>query len=276
MPPNAIRADLTDRGLANLVGLIKRAASAASLRLMYAIPRTAVVQWGSTNGRHVPTVIDLLCPACKRPVTFHLPNWSNEEAAGSPKGARCPACGRVSDLLRLGGGVNNEVRIYLDATDPSVREPVAGLDLVSEDSISLPLKKAYQSALNVFAIGEAEATAASCRRVVEGIMERIGSEPHGGRRRVLAQRIRDLADNPQVLARPIIELSEALRERGNLAAHFNADIETSIDDAGRMLDLLDYLITYLFVVPEQIHRFKAREDASSETDDVATSAPEQP
>jgi hypothetical protein len=117
------------------------------------------------------------------------------------------------------------------------------------------LKKAYQSALNVLTIGEAEATASQCRRVLEGVTRRV--LPPEVTTTNLARRIQALAQQDETLARPLIDLADSLREGGNLGAHFNDEVDTSIDDAVRMVELLDYLLTYLFVLPERIHQFRS-------------------
>lgn len=58
-----------------------------------------------------------------------------------------------------------------------------------------------------------------------------------------------LSDQHERLARPLIELSESLKDGGNLGAHFDDETDASIEDAEAMLDLLDYLLIYLYVVP---------------------------
>ncbi|RHW25220.1 DUF4145 domain-containing protein [Nocardioides immobilis] len=224
--------------------------------MVYQLPATSVVSWANgPTGHVVPVAIDSVCPVCRKSVTFVPGDASNLHAVrGQPLNVRCPRCGDTVSLIRLGGVAAGDVRLYFDAEDPA-RPPVADLDLVPDDVISPALKKAYQSALNVLAIGEPEATAVTCRRVLEGITRKV--LPADVQTTNLARRIEALTNEREALARPLLELSDTLREGGNLGAHFSDEIETSIDDARRMVDLLDYLITYLFVLPEQIHRFRA-------------------
>jgi hypothetical protein len=172
-------------------------------------------------------------------------------------------------FIRL-GGKSSAPRIYVDAEQPT-RDPVPGLDVVPEDQIPLRLKRAYLSALNVLAIGEAEATAASCRRVLEGVTARILTD-EADRNKSLGRRIQSLAKEHEKLAAPLIELSDLLREGGNLGAHFDDDVETTLTDAERMVELLDYLITYLFVLPQQIHKFRVEvlRQASEEATQAAS------
>lgn len=189
-------------------------------------------------------------------VTF-TPAWDAIRTQGMPFPIQCPSCRQQSTLIRLGEESPQSVRLFIDADEPA-RTPVAGIDDVPPEVLPERLRGAYQSALNVLAIGEAEATAVTCRRVLEGITARILSTDRD-KRKPLAQRIKALANEHEKLAAPLIELSDALRTSGNLGAHFDEDGDPpTIDDAAMMVDLLDYLFTYLYVVPQQIHQFKAK------------------
>lgn len=240
---------------------------------MYSISNSVVVNWVNNSGYHVPVMLDLVCPSCRKAVTFAAEGWNGHTAQGMPLPMRCPRCAETVSLIRLGGTQNANARLYIDAENPA-RPAVLGLDLVPDEVISPKLKKAYQSALNVLAIGEAEATAVTCRRVLEGITRSI--LPKDAKQTNLYRSIAALTKEHDKLAKPLVELSDTLRVGGNLGAHFNDESETSIEDARRMMDLLDYLITYLFVLPTQIHRFKTevlREEptASSEPAEPAAS-----
>jgi hypothetical protein len=221
---------------------------------VYQLPSSGLRNWGESSQRAVPTTIDTVCPLCRDKVTFSAPTWNGSTVSGLPFEVTCPGCRGSVTILRLGGMSRENVRIYVDHESPG-REPVPGLEIVPDEVISPKLKRAYQSALNVLAIGEVEATATSVRRVVEGITAGVLSDDKD-KRLPLAGRIKALAKETDALAKPLMELSDALRAGGNLGAHFDDEAETSFTDASRMLDLLDYLITYLYVVPQQIHHFK--------------------
>lgn len=220
---------------------------------MFAVSLASVAQWGTVNNTVVPTAIDLVCPKCRRRVTFSIPNWDAQTCLGKPNPARCPACTEIVPVLRLGGKSQEQTRLYVDAENPT-REPLEGIDRISDDVMPPSLKRAYRSALNVLASGEAEATAAACRRVLEGVMKRV--LPDNVTTTNLARRIQALTAQHEQLTQPLVDLSDSLRESGNLGAHFSDEVETTIEDAGRMIELLDYLLTYLFVLPDQIHRFR--------------------
>lgn len=220
---------------------------------MYSVPNSDVAAWGTSSGYRVPTAIDTVCPICRKAVTLTLSAWNGSTVKGLPFNVRCPRCGDGVTLIRLGEA--NEPRIFIDASQPT-RRPVGGIDDVPDEIFPARLKKAYQSALNVLAIGEAESTAAACRRVLEGLLAQLLTNAEH-RDLPLARRIQALAQHEQEkLAAPLVALSELLREGGNLGAHFDDEVETSVEDAEQMMELLDYLIVYMFVLPQQIKSFK--------------------
>jgi hypothetical protein len=60
------------------------------------------------------------------------------------------------------------------------------------------------------------------------------------------------------LAAPLKALSHAIRDGGNLGAHFDAEREPDLAVARQMVQLLAYLITYLYVLPRQIKELEER------------------
>jgi hypothetical protein len=49
-----------------------------------------------------------------------------------------------------------------------------------------------------------------------------------------------------------LTLADAIRKGGNLGAHFDSEKEPNDEIAGLMVDVLDYLIEYLFILPNRI------------------------
>ena len=54
------------------------------------------------------------------------------------------------------------------------------------------------------------------------------------------------------LQKPILTLADALRKGGNLGAHFDLEKTPDKKIASQMLDLLDYLIEYIYILPNRI------------------------
>lgn len=227
----------------------------AMLSVMFEVSEERIATMGSVGQYKVPTAVDLKCPQCRRDVTFTLGSWNNSQCQGLPVAARCPRCGEPTRFIRLEGTSKQDLRLYVDA-DPPERTPLAGLPLVPKDRFSPRLRKAYESALRALANSDAEATAVHCRRVLEGVTASMLS-PGDDPPRQLARRLEVLAKNhADLLSQPILELSRSLKDGGNLGAHFDDEEDTTPEDAEHMVELLDNLLTYLFVLPERIKRFR--------------------
>ena len=232
---------------------------------MYELQESAVAKWSKARGHAVPSAIDTVCHACSRSVTLTADNWNDYENKGLPKTTRCPRCGTKVDVIRLGGLDQKSARIYVDAAQPS-RPPLAGIGSVPEDVLSRKLKREYQSALNVLAIGEAEATAITCRRVLEGITWSL--VPPDNRKGSLYKNLQELANNTEMLAKPILELANLLRTEGNAGAHFDEAREVTVDDAKNMMDLLEFLLQYLFIIPNQVDNFTGGEGSDQQAAEI--------
>ena len=79
----------------------------------------------------------------------------------------------------------------------------------------------------------------------------------------LAAQIRSLSKSDD-LGKPLVTLSDLIREGGNIGAHFDLDQEPDRDMARAMLDLLDYLLEYMYGLPAMIEKLKNRISESGE------------
>ncbi|HEU0277137.1 MAG TPA: DUF4145 domain-containing protein [Rhodanobacteraceae bacterium] len=112
-----------------------------------------------------------------------------------------------------------------------------------------PLKRSFVSTVDSFNARNFVATSVCCRRTLEGIIKYLLPEQH--RKGNLVQLI-DRAATTIDLAEPLKSLSHAIRDGGNLGAHFDEEKEPTEELARQMVELLDYLIAYLYVLPRQI------------------------
>jgi hypothetical protein len=218
---------------------------------VYAIPLEFVAQWQQVNNKWMPHSVDIHCPFCARHVTFTLRDYAldgnrNTMAAS----ATCPGCHQTARFWAIDprpfsdtqGKECQELCIFPKPT--LSRNPIAGIDKMPPE-----IGKAYASTVNVYNAREWTATAVCCRRVLEGIAKNF--LPPAMQNKPLAQQLSDLKANVD-LAKPLTALAEALRKGGHLGAHF--DLERAPDQAAasQMVDLLEYLIQYLYVLPAEV------------------------
>jgi hypothetical protein len=117
------------------------------------------------------------------------------------------------------------------------------------------LQRAYQQTLDASNAGIWSATATLCRRTLEGIMANL--VPKAKRDESLAQQLKRLSSSID-LGKPLVTLSDALRQNGNLGAHFDSEKEPDRETVAAMLDLLDYLLEYLYTLPAMINELDER------------------
>lgn len=144
----------------------------------------------------------------------------------------------------------------------TVRVPIS--DVIESSELSTPLKRAYKSAVNVVNAAEWSASAVLCRRLLEGVTKAV--LPEDEQKLPLAKQLLELPKHRD-LAKPILELADAVRKGGNLGAHFDLEKEPDREVGTLMLELCEDLLQYLFVLPtriqnlhERIERLGARDD----------------
>ncbi|GAA4002743.1 hypothetical protein GCM10022631_11830 [Deinococcus rubellus] len=130
------------------------------------------------------------------------------------------------------------------------RQPISGLDLVPDR-----VKQSYLDTIATLNANIPSAVATLARRTLEGVVKLAYSDPSATRDKTLYKVIEGLPENANLDA-PILALAHAMREGGNLGAHFDLDQETDQAMAVQMVELLENLIEYLYVIPHRVQRLK--------------------
>lgn len=235
---------------------------------MYKVPDIFIAQW-SVNGDRVqlPASVDLICPYCGRQVTFPL-GWGGFNNNIMNTVSVCPGCRKsptfilvefrqVADNKRQG-----DLYVY---PAPKVRNPIEGIEDVEQ--FSQGLLKSYKSTLEAYNVTHWNSAAVQCRRLLEGITQQI--LPEEDRKINLYKRIPKLPEYID-LKIPIVSIAHFIRKLGNLGAHYDSEREPDEQIVTQMLDLLDYFLEYLFILPNRIsHLDEALENLGTDEDDAA-------
>jgi len=219
---------------------------------MQEVSDTLVANWTITSRIQRPSAVDIVCPHCARKVTYTL-KWGAINHTIMSTESRCPACDNNSifiilDLSEIEPDGNKKGRLYVHPS-PKIRYPIRGIDEIHD--FPNELQKAYESAINVYNVREWTATAVLCRRLLEGITFTL--IPEEERKGSLFDQLQSLPDYRDLKA-PILTLADAIRKGGNLGAHFDLDKEPDEETVTLMIDLLDYLLEYLFILPTKINK----------------------
>ncbi|MGE6741708.1 DUF4145 domain-containing protein [Allorhizobium pseudoryzae] len=125
-----------------------------------------------------------------------------------------------------------------------------------EDAAVLPepLRRALSATIESYNARIYTAAAVSGRRTLEGIFKFLVAED---KRNLPLAKLIDAVREQKDLSAPLSQLSHAIRAGGNLGAHFDIENEPSEAVARQMVELLSYLISYLYVLPARIQQLEA-------------------
>jgi hypothetical protein len=134
------------------------------------------------------------------------------------------------------------------------------------DTMPEELQEAYHEALQTFNAGVWPGAATLCRRTLEGaVADLLPSEDTAGD---LASRLERVAKSKtDDLAKPLMALANAVRQGGNLGAHFTKGRRVTPEAAEALLNLTEYLLEYVYALPAMIEALqkKLAEGAAKET-----------
>ena len=218
---------------------------------MQPIALESIRQWSKDNwGLWVVKSASTNCPHCGELTTFPMQNFYNDTPRKTiSMTGKCPACNIDVYFWEIEPALSQNpipsckmIAVYPE--QKAHRKPLIGNELMSER-----LRAAYIDTLDVFNKSIWSATGTCCRRTLEGIIKEL--LPEDKRKGNLANQIRALKDSVD-LAKPIVQLSDSMREGGNIGAHFDFERELDKTSAEAMVDLLEYLIEYVYLLPKMI------------------------
>lgn len=212
---------------------------------------SSIKRWTEQNLRKIPSSISCHCPFCGEKVVFSMTrDYYDPHRNCNVSSALCPSCDKRADFFTINPWVKNEGEerdpegIYIYPTIQTFRNP-KNYERYVPDS----LQKAYESALNSYNSKNYIATAVGCRRTLEGIFHYLLSEEDRGKN--LAQSIEKAKERVDWVA-PLNSLAHMIRHGGNLGAHFDEEREPDEHVAKSMVELLEYLMEYLYELPKNI------------------------
>lgn len=203
-----------------------------------------------------PLRINSTCGVCGKNVSLDVSGGHYQFHDTWLAVVHCPntQCGAALRYLGFdlppGDGPRRFTRLYVDPSFEDARLPMPGIELAPER-----VQKSYMDTLATLNSGIPSAVATLARKTLDGVVKLSYPNPEGIRDRSLFKLIRDLPQSMD-LGRPINELAHAMREGGRLGAHFDLDADTDADTARKMVELLEHLIEYLYVIPRRVAALK--------------------
>lgn len=217
---------------------------------MQKISISSIKRWSMQSANKIPNSISSHCPFCGDKVTFSLSHHQLDSLRNSCSStAQCPSCDEKVHFFTIKpwnsqGEEHDPEGIYIYPAIQTFKNPKN-----YERYVPSSLQQAYESALSSYNSKNYIATAVGCRRTLEGIFHFLLAEEDRGR--TLAQSIEKAKERVDWVA-PLNALAHMIRHGGNLGAHFDEEREPNEHVAKSMVELLEYLMEYLYELPKNI------------------------
>lgn len=218
---------------------------------MQKINKNQIRQWAKQGNYWLPKSISIVCPHCseKGVITLTMIQLIEVIKTCAFQGV-CPSCNKHISAWII--DPTNHRQTDIKDFDAFYIYPIPKLgkipNLENMDEVPEEVLNDYKSALNVFNIGEWNASAVCCRRVIEGIMHDM--LPVDTSAKSLYQQLIELPKHKD-LSKPIIDLANAIRSEGNKGAHFNMD-KPDLNSVSNMIGLIEFILDYLYALPHRI------------------------
>lgn len=197
-----------------------------------------------------PQSVNYICPmpGCGSMVTFAL-IWPTTNSLLMFTEAKCPNCGQnpvfiYTDITKINKG-KKKGKLYINPA-PRIRHTLKGIEEI--DKFNKELFISYESAIKSHNAKIWDAAAVMCRNTLEGIVKTLIQTE---KQKKLYQLLEDLPNHIK-LEKPILDLANAIREGGNLGAHFDLQKRTNEKISNIMIDFLDYIIEYIYIIPNRV------------------------
>jgi hypothetical protein len=195
----------------------------------------------------IPKSIQSECPVCHTIAEFSInANFQNSKN-GLLTESSCPSCKKAAVFVIMTKDAldeNVDTYIYDVRAARQAVHQIENLPNIPKDLI-----RAYRSAINVHQTRDNSATAVMSKRVIESILKHFLKEKSKGQ--PLAQQL-EILPNHVDLAGPIQSLSQLLAADGSLIKMLELETEMDYETTSLLMDLLESLIEYLFVLPGKI------------------------
>jgi hypothetical protein len=198
----------------------------------------------------IPKSIQSECPECRNITEFMINANFQSSKNGLLTESSCPTCKKSTVFIIMTKDGQDEQNEHADTYIYDIQASKHLINhLESLPNIPKDLIRAYRSAINVFESRENSATAVMSKRVIESILKHFLKEKSKGQ--PLSQQL-EILPNQVDLAKPIQSLSHLLATDGSLHRMLELENEMDYETTALLMDLLESLIEYLFVLPGKI------------------------
>ncbi len=210
----------------------------------------SVISYIKYGNLKIPKNIQCECPGCGKTTEFMLNANYQSSKNGMVTECSCPLCKKTAVFIIMTKEALDEKGECADTYIYDIqasKHPINQLENLS--NIPKDLIRAYRSAINVYQSKENSATAVMSKRVIESILKHFLGEK--SKAQPLSQQL-EILPNHVDLAKPIQSLSRLLATDDSLHRMLELETEMDYETTSLVMDLLESLIEYLFILPGKI------------------------
>jgi hypothetical protein len=198
----------------------------------------------------IPKSIQCECPGCRKLNEFMLnANYQNRKNNLVTE-CNCPSCKNSAVFIIMTKDIAEDQEEHADTYIYDLQASKHPINQIENlPNVPKDLIRAYRSAINVHQSRENSATAVMSKRVIESILKHFLGEKSIGQ--PLSKQL-EILPNHVDLAKPIQSLSHLLGPDSSLSRMLELDTEMDYETTSLLMDLLENLIEYLFVLPGKI------------------------
>lgn len=198
----------------------------------------------------IPKSILCECPGCRKTAEFLLNANYQSSKNGLVTECSCPTCRKPAVFVIMTRDVQDEHGEHADTYIYDLQASKHPINQIENlPNIPKDLIRAYRSAINVHQSRENSATAVMSKRVIESILKHFLGDKSKGQ--PLSQQL-EILPNHVDLSKPIQSLSHLLATDGSLHRMLELESEMDYETTSLLMDLLESMIEYLFVLPGKI------------------------
>lgn len=208
---------------------------------------SSILSYNQYGHQKIPKEVSCTCPECGKVSCFTLRPDCHANRIGLFSKGNCSLCKAPTSFIIIhtynGEQLADHVKLYInDQYTPFIQ-------LENSKSIPKDLIRVYQSAINVNTLKDPSATAVLAKRVLESVLKSFLGEKVKGQ--PLSAQVESLPKYIDLM-KPILSLNELIRPDSHFQQALELERELDEDMATLMIELLEGLIEYLYILPTKI------------------------
>ncbi|MEL6958323.1 MAG: DUF4145 domain-containing protein [Pseudomonadota bacterium] len=205
-------------------------------------------------GYHLPRTVSTKCEHCKNIVAFGLGRSPSDVKDDFLQfSAKCPHCQESSAFVFRFDKKQQELPIELFVFRTTNSQTIRSSRLLQ----SFPkLADSLERAEQAFSSGDYIACCGHLRRTIEGLLrEKL---PPGSNKKEMLGKLLTRAETELNFSGPISDLAKTIQDGGNMALHFDQELEPDAEIAAELFEMSVSLIQYVEEIPVRIQEIRKR------------------